>query len=228
MASTWALVPIKRFAVAKSRLEGVLTRAECTTLAAHMARDVLRALGAAPDITGIAILTNEPDLAALSEAATARLIPEAADGDYCATLGAAAAELGRAGARHLLVLPADLPTLSAGDIQGLLAAHTAAPPHQVTICSATRDGGTNALVLTPPTALPFLFGPDSARRHLLAATSRGLAARQLELPAFARDIDTPDDVDWLLGQRIACATGAWLKASGVTDRLKQKMKATAP
>ena len=56
--TAWALVPIKPFATAKTRLEGLLTRAECARLAEEMARDVLRALYAAPDISGIAILTT--------------------------------------------------------------------------------------------------------------------------------------------------------------------------
>ena len=76
MPAAWALVPIKPFAAAKSRLEGPLTRAECARLAEEMARDVLRALHAAPDISGIAILSSEPRLAALAEAATARVYTE--------------------------------------------------------------------------------------------------------------------------------------------------------
>ncbi|MEO7386735.1 MAG: hypothetical protein ABIX37_07370, partial [Gammaproteobacteria bacterium] len=69
MPTAWALVPIKSFATAKSRLEGLLTRDECARLAEEMARDVLMALKAAPDITGIAILGNEPRLAPLATAA---------------------------------------------------------------------------------------------------------------------------------------------------------------
>lgn len=217
MPAAWALVPIKPFAAAKTRLEGLLTRAECARLAEEMARDVLRALQAAPDISGIAILSAEPRLAALAEAATARIYAEQAGEDYRTALGRVAADLASHGARHLLVVPADLPTLSSGDIQQLLEGH----PGGVTVCPAI-DGGSNALVLTPPTAIPFLYGPDSAARHLGAAAAASVAARTARLPAFARDVDSPDDVRWLLGQRIACATLAWLKASGITGRLKKQ------
>jgi 2-phospho-L-lactate guanylyltransferase len=91
--------------------------------------------------------------------------------------------------------------------------------------AAAPDGGTNALVLTPPTVIPFLYGPDSADRHIAAAGDRGVVSQRLDLPAFARDIDTPDDVQWLVGQRIACATIAYLRASGIADRLKQQAAA---
>jgi 2-phospho-L-lactate guanylyltransferase len=218
MAAAWALVPIKPFAVAKTRLESLLTRSECARLAEEMARDVLRALLAAPDISGIAILSNEPRLGALAEAATASVYTEQDGEDYRAALSRIAAGLAAHGARHLLVVPADLPTLSSSDIQLLLAGH----PGGVTVCPAARDGGTNALLTSPPGVIPFLYGPDSASRHLAAAAAAGVAARTVPLPAFARDVDTPDDVSWLMGQRIACATLAWLKASGITGRLKNQ------
>lgn len=218
MPAAWALVPIKPFAAAKSRLEGLLSRDECARLAEEMARDVLRALHAAPDITGIAILSTEPRLTALAEAAGARLYAERDGEDYRAALGRVAADLAAHGARHLLVVPADLPVLSSSDVQQVLESHAVG----ITICPAASDGGTNALLLSPPTAIPFLYGPDSAARHRAAAQAAGIPVRTLESGGFARDVDNPDDIRWLLGQRIACATLAWLKAAGVTERLRKK------
>jgi 2-phospho-L-lactate guanylyltransferase len=186
-----------------------------------MLLDVLRSLCATPLISGITLLGNEPQLAALTAGSGAVLLPEPAGADYQTTLGAAAAALAAQGVRHLLVLPADLPTLSPNDITRLLDSHTGG----ISLCPAARDGGSNALLLSPPTAIPFLYGPDSAKRHLEAACANGIAARRIELTGFARDIDTPDDVRWLLEQRIACATLAWLKSSGIRDRLKREQKA---
>ena len=222
MPAAWALVPIKPFAGAKTRLEGLLTRSECARLAEEMARDVLRALYSALDISGIAILSTEPRLATLVDAASAakptRLYAERAGEDYRAALGRVAADLASQGARHLLVVPADLPTLSSGDIQQVLEGHR----DGVTVCPAAVDGGTNGLLLSPPTVIPFLYGPASAQRHLGAATAAGVTARAADITGFARDVDSPDDVRWLLGQRVACATLAWLKASGITERLKKQ------
>jgi 2-phospho-L-lactate guanylyltransferase len=218
MPAAWALVPIKPFAAAKSRLEGLLTRAECARLAEEMARDVLMALRAAPDISGIAILSTEPRLAALAHAAGAQVHAEQEGEDYRAALGRVAADLQARGARHLLVVPADLPTLSSGDVQQLLADHK----NGVTVCPAAADGGSNALLLSPPTAIPFLYGPDSAARHLAAAAAAGVAANTVSIPGFARDVDSPEDLHWLLGRKIACATLAWLRASGIAERLRGK------
>lgn len=216
MPAAWALVPVKSFAAAKSRLEGILTRTECARLAEEMARDVLMALHAAPDITGIAVLGDEPRLGPLAAAVNGTLHAEQPGEDYRDALGRVARELTQQGARHLLVVPADLPTLSAGDVQALLADHKTG----VTICPAAADGGTNALLLSPPTAIPFLYGPDSAARHKAAAEAAGVPVRVVNNAGVARDVDSPEDLRWLAGQKIACATRAWLVASGALDRLK--------
>ncbi len=216
MASTWALLPIKPFARAKSRLAERLSREECARLAEEMTRDVLRALTASAQISGITLLSDEPRLAALAEAASAERRPELPGEDYRTGLGRVAAELAGRGVRHLLVLPADLPTLSGADVQALLAVHRGG----VTLCPAP-DGGTNALLLSPPTAIPFLYGPGSAAAHLAAARAAGIPAQEVALPGFTRDVDTPADLGWLLEQRIACATLAWLKAGGIMARLRQ-------
>lgn len=214
MAQFRALVPVKPFRQAKTRLEPVLDRSECAMLAACMLRDVLRALTAAEEIDGIVLLSNEPGLAALPEATGCEIVAE--DRPFCAALDAVAARLAADGNRELLVLPADLPTLAGSDIRALHRAHAGG----LTLCRAQRDGGSNALLASPPDAVPFLFGADSAARHAAAAQERGIAVRMLDLPAFARDIDTPADLDWLLGQKIASATLAWLRASGLAARLR--------
>ncbi len=223
MPQTWALVPVKAFAMAKTRLEPVLSRAECAALAEHMARDVLRALTATPGLTGTAVLSSEPGLAALAETTGCRVYTQAPTQDLCTALGETARQLAASGARTLLIVPADLPTLSAADVQSLLDAHEAG----VTLCPASRDGGTNALLLTPPTAIPPLFGPDSARRHADAARERELPVARRELPAFARDIDAPPDLEWLLAQRVASATLAWLRVQRIDERLRGRAQAIA-
>jgi 2-phospho-L-lactate guanylyltransferase len=189
----WALVPVKSPAAAKTRLAPWLTPAERAALATRMAHDVLAALVASRSLAGIALLAADADGAALARGTPCRVLEDERPGDLCASLDAAAARLAADGARTVVIVPADLPALTGNDVDELLAAHRGG----VSVAVATRDGGTNALVLTPPEAIPSLFGPDSAERHLAAARERGLTATRLELPAFARDIDTIEDLRWL-------------------------------
>jgi 2-phospho-L-lactate guanylyltransferase len=216
MNAVWALVPVKSPAHAKSRLAPALSAAERAALAGHMARDVLAALRAAPSLTGIALLTADAAGHALATEFGCREFPEDAQRDLCANLDAAAAALAAEGANAVIIVPTDLPTLAADDVQALIASLE----QGVTIAPASMDGGTNALAMAPPGAGPCLFGADSARRHLDAARRRGVAARRLELPAFARDVDSVDDVLWLCGQESGGNARRYLDHSGICARLR--------
>jgi 2-phospho-L-lactate guanylyltransferase len=208
IGAAWALVPVKPPGVAKTRLAEALGAAERAALAVCMVHDVLTALHAARSLAGIAVLAPDSRGAELAHGFPCRILEDERPGDLCASLGVAAARLAADGAGTVVIVPSDLPTLTAGDVDALLAAH----PGGVSVAPAARDGGTNALVLTPPTAIECLFGPDSARRHLDAARRGGLTATRLELPGFARDIDTVDDVLWL------CARGSGGRAREYVER----------
>lgn len=220
--STWALVPVKSPARAKSRLGSLLSRSECAALASHMAADVLNALHGSGKLTGIALLTDDAQLAIAGVAADCRLMAEDPRVDWCANLQRAAAQLAGEGVRSLLVVPADLPTLRAHDVRRLLSAQRR---FGLTVCPAARDGGTNALLATPPDAVEFLFGADSARRHLESAARRGVLAQRLDLPAFARDIDSADDLRWLCEQAVDCASRRYLEDIDVRRRLARSAQA---
>ena len=92
------------------------------------------------------------------------------------------------GAASLLVIHADIPTLAEDEIASLL---DAGRSHSLVIAESV-DGGTNALLVTPPGAICFHFGPRSAGAHQAAAQAAGLSCARLNLPFMSRDLDTPD------------------------------------
>ena len=61
--------------------------------------------------------------------------------------------------------------------------------------------GTNALVLDPPDAIEPSFGPDSCQRHQRLAGASGVHCEVVEVPSLALDVDTPDDLAAIAGQR---------------------------
>jgi 2-phospho-L-lactate/phosphoenolpyruvate guanylyltransferase len=100
------------------------------------------------------------------------------------------------GASTLLVLPADLPLLDAGDVRAVL---EAGEGPSVVISPDGAHAGTNALLIQPPDVLPFAFGPDSFEAHLGAARRRGLDVRVCERTHLAFDLDTAGDLARLKG-----------------------------
>jgi 2-phospho-L-lactate guanylyltransferase len=96
------------------------------------------------------------------------------------------------GMKTLLVLPADLPLLKSQEIEEILA--QTGPEAGIVICPSKEGTGTNALLRTPPRAIPACFGDKSFPLHCRAAKRLGLGCTVLSLPGIAFDIDTPEDL----------------------------------
>ena len=184
--TTWAVVPVKRFAEAKHRLAGVLGPGPRRQLAVAMLRDVLAALTATPGLDRIVLATSEPTAAAFGCP-----IVDDGGGDLNAAIARAAAALEAAGVARMLVLAADLPLATPQEIAPLLVAGREA---QMVMVPDERGIGTNALLLSPPAAMAPHFGADSRARHAAAARKLGLASRELRLPSLGFDVDKPTDL----------------------------------
>jgi 2-phospho-L-lactate guanylyltransferase len=211
----WALIPVKAFDNAKSRLRAVLSAAECSALALNMARDVAAAVRGADAVHGLTLLGGGPDIRELATTLGCEYIEEFPEVDLSGNLNVAARQLAATGVNTLIILPGDLPTLRAADVADLIAD----TPAGLALCPAGRDGGTNALIVSPPDAIPFHFGVHSARRHLEAARDAGINSREIPHRAFNVDIDTPDDLIWLCRQGNPGFTAEFLDRSGIRTRI---------
>lgn len=212
--TTWAIVPIKDFAKAKSRLGTVLTGAQCTALARYMADDVIDALHASSLVEGITLLGAGTDTCAFAAARGCAFLSDI-DGGLSVNLAHAAAQLAGNGVAKALILPTDLPMVTASDIDTLLAQHA----DDLTVCRAARDGGTNALVVSPPNAIAFRFGTHSATRHMDEGRAANLRCRLIAGGPFSRDVDRPDDLLWFCRQHPPGYTTDYLDRSGIRAQL---------
>ena len=219
MTTTWALVPVKALHKSKSRLLAVLAPAECALLSRSMLMDVLTALGNAGRVDRVAVLTDDDAVAELAEQLGHTVLADTEDDELCCGLDKAAQHIAQEGASTVLIVPGDIPSVQAADIDELLARHNGG----LSLCPAIRDGGTNAIVCSPPDAIRFQFGKDSASRHLEEAEAAGIAAQRLALPAFFRDIDLPEDVVWLLSRELDTNTSRYLRQSGIGPRVQALM-----
>lgn len=182
----WAVVPVKARVECKSRLAGRLGDEARLALVRRMLEQVLGALGTAPSIDRIAVVSPErdtvpPEIPLLGDAG--RGLNEA--------LQDAARTLAGEGAGELVVLPADLPLVTAGDIEALVREGRRSG---FAIASDAPGSGTNALYLGPATGFRFRFGPGSRRRHVAEALRLGLRPAIVRARGLEFDVDSIDDL----------------------------------
>ena len=190
---TWALVPIRGLETAKSRLGGDLDPEERAALVTELLRRTLAATRDAHGIAGTVVVTMDGAAAEIARRHRAVGLVEHAPG-LNAAIGAARSVAEARGASAVLILPADLPAVSAAALDEILAAADTAPREPVVGLVVDRHStGTNALFLRPPAVIEPAFGVDSRVRHELAAIAVG--ARFVELLGpLALDVDTAADL----------------------------------
>jgi 2-phospho-L-lactate/phosphoenolpyruvate guanylyltransferase len=188
----WAVVPVKERDRAKERLARLLPPGLRQRLALAMLEDVLAAIAAAEGLAGIVVVTLDPAAGRLARRFGARLVEDGARDGHTGAV-AAAARLLRAEARKgMLTLPGDVPLATPAELGILLAAHRPAP--SFTIAPSHDEGGSNAILVSPPDAVPLRFGVDSFFPHLRAAATLGIRPTVLRLRGIALDIDNPEDL----------------------------------
>ena len=213
----WAVVPVKHFARTKGRLAPLLSRDERETLAGAMLTDVLSALGRARTLAGVVVVTGDNKAAQMARKAGAHVIHDDENAGTTAAVAKAARHLAEAGCDGMLVVPADVPQITAADVDAIIAAHRGA--RAVTLVQASVDGGTNALACSPPEVIRFYFGDDSFRQHRDAAKTGGIEPAVLKLARLEQDIDRPDDLAEFMTRPSKTRSYACLAAAGVTQRL---------
>jgi 2-phospho-L-lactate guanylyltransferase len=181
------LVPLKHLDDAKTRLSSVLSGEKRSALMLELLEGVLLAAREA-DVGPVTVVSSE----LLADNGVGRF-----DDRGLAWNDALAAAMGEVVSEPIAaVVSADLPRVSAEDIRALVAA---TPDRGMAIARAL-DGGTNAVSMRPPGSVRTHFGePQSAAVHAQATAAAGLAARILDIPGLAFDVDTPTDLAELRG-----------------------------
>ena len=185
-----ALVPVKSLYEAKSRLAAHLTQIQRASLVLSMLRHVIHVLKYSAVFNCISVVS--PDTRVLDKAQSwgVAIHIEEDTGHNPALTAAAKRELA-GGATALLTISADLPLLQVSDIQGMIAQ---SKHHAVVLAPSHEYTGTNALLVCPPLALPYMFGPGSLQRYLSESHLRQLSSCLYTRIGLGLDIDTIDDL----------------------------------
>lgn len=175
---------------AKSRLNSVLGDDARERLALLLFENTLRFFLRAHKDQPIGVVTSSGRVGMLARQQGAAVIADRPGGDINAAANYAANWATSIGAASLLIIHADIPTLVDEELARMLRAGQ----RRSVVVGASADGGTNALLLTPPNAIPFHYGQGSANAHQAAARRRGRSCERLLLPYLSKDIDRPSDL----------------------------------
>ena len=201
------VIPMKPLARAKERLADLLGPQDRAALSLAMLADVTAsAVGAADEVW---VLNSDDEAAAVAVRAGAKSVPDPAPGEGLnAALNAATQLAVEQNVDGLLVLSADIPAVTAGDVGTMLLGSG------VAIAPNLPGTGTNALWREPPGAISCVFGEMSRRGHESLAHVNRVACAVVPLERIAVDVDVPRDLQLVMRIGAGPATNAALEALG--------------
>jgi 2-phospho-L-lactate/phosphoenolpyruvate guanylyltransferase len=189
------LVPLAGLEEAKSRLGATLDAEERQALVLGLLDRTVRAADEVEAVAAVVVVSPDPVVLRAASAAGATPVRQS-DTGLNEGLRAAARWATADGATAILALAGDLPGVTADAIRSLIVAAAGARVDGrplVTIVTDRHGRGTNALLVSPPDAIGFAFGPGSRAAHHAAADAAGAVVIEPDGP-LALDLDLPEDL----------------------------------
>ena len=191
-----AVIPLKPFAAAKSRLDlrpvegrGKDVRRQRERLARSFAQDTVAALIDSTSVESIVLVTSASDVADEFSGVDAAFIPDSGTGLNGAVRAGTAFARSAWPARAVFAMTGDLPCIRAGDIDQMTLLAELCP---LAFVPDRANTGTTVLTALPGFALDPHFGEQSAAAH----ASSGMSTLPIHAMSPLRsDIDTAADLD---------------------------------
>jgi 2-phospho-L-lactate guanylyltransferase len=207
--ATTVLIPLRAPGEGKTRLAGALSAGDRAALTGAMLADVVAAVRDA-EVERVVVAAGGATAVTAAAALGVEVVPDPPGvASLDAALAAATSHLGAVA--ELLVVPADLPRLTAADVRAVLTLDAEV------VVAPTGDGGTGGLLRRPGDVLTTSYGPGSAARHERRARAAGLRTLTVARRGFADDVDTLVDLRALAAGPVGPCTAALLPRIG--DRL---------
>ncbi len=184
-----AIVPVKALASSKSRLFSALDRKSVERLSIAMLGDVVDALLRVAALDRVAVVTPDPEVAAIVRPTAAEVLLRDVPG-LNASIDDASATLAPGPDDATLVVLGDVAGARSDDLSKLI---DACAPRGVALAPSS-DGGTSALFRRPANVIKSGFGADSAAVHRKLASVAGIPFCEVALASLAIDIDDREDL----------------------------------
>ncbi|MCC7118981.1 MAG: 2-phospho-L-lactate guanylyltransferase [Anaerolineales bacterium] len=191
--SIWAIVPVKPLKRGKSRLAGTLSEEERTQLNQNLLEKTLGTLTQLKELDKILVVSRDPHALTIARNYGAKTVQEDGQPHLNTALTRATVVAQIHNTQGVLVIPADLPLLTAQDVQTLL--DRSGKPPVVVIAPDRHHSGTNALLMFPAGLIDYDFGEGSFQRHCDRAKQAGANLEIVDLPSLALDLDLPEDLE---------------------------------
>jgi 2-phospho-L-lactate guanylyltransferase len=202
--NVFAIVPVKRFENAKTRLSSVLDADDRIHLSLLMLEDTLHILSISPSLTKVIIVSPDKRAEELAIKHGANFVREEKGNGVNSAVVLAERYCINEAADATMIIPHDLPLLDECDIfraQELAQKES----HCIVICPSYRYDGTNMLLRKPPSVIGTFYDSDSYNMHINAAASLGIPIRYFFSKRLMYDIDTPEDVFRLIREETPAA-----------------------
>ena len=200
----------------------------------HMIDDVLSIVCETDGINGLVVITEDQAVRGQALNYDARVLAEPAFNDANSrarntdavfqgverlnqVFAMAMTKLSEEGEEGVLLLPADVPLITVDNLKQMLARH-ASPG--VTIVPANSDGGTNAMMVSPPQLIKPGYGERSCQRHCEFSRANGIEPEVLCFPELGLDVDTVDDLRILMAVPTKSRTQRFLLDSDIMKRIE--------
>jgi len=185
------LIPVKPLPEGKQRLAARLSPAQRHALNRHLCLHTFEIACQVLAATDCIVVSRCDEVLTLARAHGMQALREHPPGGLNAALEQASGLARTQGAEAVLSLSCDLPDLSIDDLHALIAR---AARGRIVLGPDKAGSGTNALLVSPPGAISYHYGPGSHARHRCAARNAGLRFETVDRPGIAEDIDTPEDL----------------------------------
>lgn len=188
----FAIVPIKRFENAKTRLSSILDTDDRIRLSLLMLEDTLQILSAVHSVSQLITVSADKRVGEIAVKYGANFLLEEKERGVNSAVALADSYCMKKAADATMVIPHDLPLLDSTDISKAceLAENESTC---IVICPSLRYDGTNMLLRKPPSVIATFYDADSYNMHVKAAIRLGIPVKRLLSKGLMHDIDTPED-----------------------------------
>lgn len=211
MMKTFAIIPVKKFENAKTRLSSMLGVDDRAQLSGLMLDDTLSALAGARSLQHTVVVSGDKRAREIATKHGARFLHEDRESGVNSAVALADRYCNDQGADATIVIPQDLPLLDPIDID--MACDMAENEKNcIVICPSLRYDGTNLLLRKPPSAIKTYYDNNSYETHIKSASKSGVVVKLYFSKRLMSDMDTPEDARQLAKESASSKTLEFIRS----------------